>query len=229
MLPPTILGPKSRQVKRKSGPPSIYGMGSVEGTRQEIAPLSNTSKINTASPYTGSQLRQYSTVKPTAVNYGMGSGDRTRQAYGQAMANRQSSQYMQAMEDASRQQQQKAEQSRSADIFAQRADQVRRYGLDEGYRADRRGIELQKDEDMRNIRSRLLEASRNRDLEMRNATLNAIMGGGMMSSAGNAWIAGRQGQPFFGGGLMGGAAAGAAGGGGLGGGMSGMLAMGLLG
>jgi hypothetical protein len=111
------------------------------------------------------------------------------------------------MEDTNRQYQQKAEAARSADVYAQRADAARRYGMDESYKADRRGIQLQRREDMRNMRAREEEFKRNIDQDYRNNMINLVAGGGAMSAAGNAWNAfrnGRQGIPGMTGGLMGG-------------------------
>jgi hypothetical protein len=192
---------------RKRKPPTtqtpVYGMTGLSSLNQQTAPLANKSGISTSGPFTGSHMQQYGTAKPASRAYGTGSGDRSRGAFAQHSGMQQSNQYQQAMEDANRQFGQQAEKARSQDIFAQRADQVRRYGLDEGYKSDRRGIELQEREEGRNIRARVSEARRERDADMRNSILGTLFGGGVMSSLGNARIASQAGRPFFGNNLMG--------------------------
>lgn len=192
-----------RRKKPKATQPPIYGMGSLNAPAQQTAQLANTSGISARSPFTGSHMQQYGSPKPTTRAYGTGSGDRSRGAFAQHSAMQQGNQYRQAMEDANRQYGMQAEKARSQDIYAQRADQVRRYGLDEGYKADRRGIELQQREDANNIKARVSEARRQRDADMRSGILGSLFGGGMLSSAGNARIAAQAGMPFFGSNLFG--------------------------
>lgn len=187
-----------------------FGYGSTPWTDRNTA-LASTSQISARSPYTGSQMRQYAATKPAARNYGQGSGDRTRQAYGQAVATRQSNDYTQAMQDSGRQFQQAAEKARSQDIYAQRASQARRYGLDQQYIQDRRGIETQNAEEIANQRLRLDESKRDKRQAITNALISSLVGGGMLSSMGAARNAQTNGQGFFGGG-----------GGGGGGGLAGM-------
>lgn len=192
---------------------NVPDMGPVRPLGQGTAKIGGSSNIRTTGPFTQGHMAQYGKPQPAARQYGGGSGDRSRDAFARAGAQQAGNAYMQQMEDTNRQYQQQAEKARSADIYAQRADAARRYGMDESYKADRRGIQLSRREDMRNIRNRLDEQKRNTDLEWRHNLLNLAVGGGTLSASGNAWNAFREGRDGMGtlGGLFGGMVGGSGG------------------
>lgn len=203
----------------------VSDMGPISPLGQGTANIGGSSNVRTSGPFTRGHMAQYGKPDPAARQYGTGSGDRSRDAFARAGAQQAGNAYMSQMGDANRDYQKRAEQLRSADIYSQRADRARRYGMDESYKADRRGIQLSRREDMRNIRNRLDEHRRNTDLEWRHNMLNLGVGGGTMSALGNAWNStarGRSGSSVLGGllggmvGGPGGAVAGSAFGGGMG-------------
>ena len=182
----------------------VPDMGNYRPLGQGTAPIGGSSAISTTNPFTAGHMAQYGQPKPAARQYGGGAGDRSRDAFAKAGAQQAGNAYMQKMEDTNRGLQQEAEKARSADVFSQRQDAARRFGLDESYKADRRGIMLSQREDIRNMRSRLEEQKRNTDLEYRHNLLNLVTGGGLLSATGNAWTAYNQGAPGMGGSAAGG-------------------------
>jgi len=189
--------------------PMVYvpDMGPVRPLGQGTAKIGGSSNIRTTGPFTQGHMAQYGRPQPAARQYGGGSGDRSRDAFARANSQQAGNAYMQQMEDTNRQYQRQAEQARSADINAQRGDAARRYGMDESYKADRRGIQLSRREDLRNLRAKQDEFKRNIDQDYRNNMINLAASGGAMSATGNAWNAfrgGREGVPGMTGGLMGG-------------------------
>lgn len=185
-----------------------FKIGAVSGLGQQpmgrgTTPLASTSEVKTAGPFSQGHMRQYGQPKVAAQQYGSGAGSRSQGAFAQASAQQAGNQYRSGMEQANMASQQNLEKVRSADIYGQRADQTRRFGLEEGYKADKRGIEISEREDGRNLRNRLEENRKNTALDFNHNMLNLLVGGGMMSSLGNAQIASRGGQPFFGNNLMG--------------------------
>lgn len=207
----------------------VPDMGPVRPIGQGTASIGGSSSVRTSGPFTQGHMAQYGKPDPAARQYGTGSGDRSRDAFARAGAQQAGNAYMQQMEDANRGYQKKAEAVRSADIYAQRADRARRFGMDESYKADRRGIQLSRREDMRNVRNRLDEHRRNTDQEWRNNMISLGFGGGTMSSAGNAWNAYQGGRDGLGalGGLFGGMVGGQ-GGASLGGGLGSSIFAGLF-
>lgn len=198
--------------------------GPVKPLGQGTAKIGGSSNVRTSGPFTQGHMAQYGKPDPASRQYGTGSGDRSRDAFARAGAQQTGNAYMQRMEDANREYQKRAEQIRSADIYAQRADRARRYGMDESYKADRRGIQLSRREDARNIRARLDEHRRNTEQDWRNSMYSLMFQGGAMTSAGNAFNAyqeGRGGANALGG-LFGGMIGGQ-GGATLGGGVGGIL------
>lgn len=171
------------------------GSGQIKPLGTGTAQIGGSSNIGASGPFTAGHMAQYGQPKPAARQYGGGSGDRSRDAFAQAGAQQAGNAYMQQMEDANRAYRTGAEQARSADVFSQRQDAARRYGLNESYKADRRGINLAQREDLRNMRNRLEEQKRNTDLEYRHNLLNLVAGGGALSAMGNAWTAYNQGAP----------------------------------
>ena len=205
----------------------VPDMGAPRPIGQGTASIGGSSGISTAGPFTAGHMAQYGKPKPAARQYGGGSGDRSRDAFARAGSQQAGNVYTQQMEDTNRQYQKKAEQARSADVYAQRADTARRFGMDESYKADKRGIALSRREDMRNIGNRLDEMKRNTDLERRNSMINLAFGGGLLSSGGNVMTARARGTGVGGSGFGGnsgwGNAAFGSGGGVLGGILGGMV------
>jgi hypothetical protein len=68
---------------------------------------------------------------------------------------------MQSYEDLARSYRQAQEQTRAGDIESMRADQVRRYGMDEDYLAKRRSQENERFQRVKDIRNSVSEARRN--------------------------------------------------------------------
>lgn len=181
----------------------VPDMGAPKPLGQGTASIGGSSSIATSGPFTAGHMAQYGKPKPAARQYGGGSGDRSRDAFARAGSQQAGNAYTQQMEDANRQYQKKAEQARSADVYAQRADAARRFGMDESYKADKRGIALSRREDMRNVRNRLDEMKRNTDLDFRNNLINLAVGGGLLSAGGNVMTANARGTGWGGSGFGG--------------------------
>lgn len=178
----------------------VPDMGAIKPLGTGTAIIGGSSSIGTAGPFNAGHMAQLGSPKPAARQYAGGAGNQSRDAFARAGAMQTGNAYMQQMEDTNRAYRRKAEQARSADIYAQRADAARRYGMDESYKADRRGIALSKREDMRNLRNRMEEHKRNTDLDFTHNMANLVAGGGLLSASGNAWTGYNQGRPGMGGG-----------------------------
>lgn len=136
-------------------------MASPYGRTADATPI-NQSQVNVQTPYSGSQLRAYTQPRPVAqAGYGMGGGDRTRQAFAQAAARQQSNTGQQSYEQLARAYRQQQEQTRAADIQSQREDQTRRYAMDEDYLTKRRNQEIQRYERIKDMRNQLRQARLN--------------------------------------------------------------------
>jgi len=178
---------------------SVPGMGNIRPLGRGTTPIGGASRIQTQGPYRAAEQRQYGRGSSQPAAFGGGAGARTQNAYSQALSQQRGNARFQQMEQANRGYQKQAEKARSADIYSQRADAARRYGMDESYMNDLRGINLSKREDIRNIRNRLDEQRRNTSLEYTHNMANLLAGGGLLSSAGNAWTAYRGGADGSGG------------------------------
>ena len=149
----------ARPAKKASGP--IRNMASPFGRTTDGTPITQ-SQVSAQNPYSGSQLRAYTQPRsPSPTPYGAGSADRSRQAFAQAAAMQQSNAGMQSYEDLARSYRQAQEQTRAGDIESMRADQVRRYGMDEDYLAKRRSQENERFQRVKDIRNSVSEARRN--------------------------------------------------------------------
>lgn len=145
--------------KKAKGPQ--MNMASPYGRTTDNTPITQ-SQVNAQAPYSGSQLRAYTQPRPVAQSgYGMGGGDRTRQAFAQAAARQQSNTGQQSYEQLARAYRQQQEQTRAGDIQSQREDQTRRYAMDEDYLAKRRTQEVSRYERIKDLRNQLRQARLN--------------------------------------------------------------------
>lgn len=129
------------------------------GTFQPIT----ASPVSTQSPFTGSQMRQYATTTPSHYGFGQSSGDKSRQAFAQAATMQRQNQTTAAMDALSRQYRSQQEKSRAADIASQRADQVRRYGMDEDYLGKRRQQDIRRQQQIADYATQVRNAQRAKD------------------------------------------------------------------
>jgi hypothetical protein len=181
----------------------VENFGPLQPRGQGTASASSSSSVPTTGPFSQGHMRQYGRPQPASRQSGSGAGARTQGAFAQAAAQQAGNQYRAGMEDANLQSQQNLEKVRSGDIFSQRSDQVRRYGMDKGYEADKRGIQLSQQQDLMNVQNRLREDMLNQRTNRQMGVFNNLLGGGLLSSAANARIAAQGGQPFFSNNLLG--------------------------
>jgi hypothetical protein len=193
--------------------PSVDNFGPGQPRRQGTAALASGSSVPTSGPFSQAHMHQYGRSQAPSRQYGSGAGARSQGAFAQAAAQQAGNQYRSTMEQANLQSQQNMEKVRSSDIYSQRADQVRRFGLDQGYEADRRGIQLSEQQDTKNIRNRLDEDRRNQQMNRQLSLLQGLVGGGnLMGAAADARISAQGGRSFMGyggggGGFLGGGGA----------------------
>jgi hypothetical protein len=90
---------------------------------------------------------------------------------------------MQSYEALGNQYRQAQEQTRAGDIEAMRADQVRRYGMDEDYLAKRRNQELERVERIKDIRTRVNEARRTSSAQLAE-NVGGLLLSGLMPATG---------------------------------------------
>jgi hypothetical protein len=168
--------------KKKPRGPQM-NMASPFGRTTDGTPITQ-STVNAQQPYTGSQLRAY-TQPRTAVTaqYGVGGGDRTRQAFAQAAGMQRSNVAQKSYEDLSRAYRAQQEQTRAADIESMRADQVRRYSMDEDYVNKRRTQEIERVERIKDLRNQLRNTRLNTQTQL-GENLTGLLLSGLMPVAG---------------------------------------------
>lgn len=132
------------------------------GRTADFKPVTS-STVQTASPFTGSQVRQYSTSAPSYYGFGQNAGDKSRQAFSYAAQLQRQNQATGAMDAMARQYQTQQQQTRATDLASQRADQVRRYGMDEDYLNKRRSMETRRREEISDVGLQQQIAKKNRD------------------------------------------------------------------
>jgi hypothetical protein len=132
--------------------------------------------------FSGSQARQYSQFAPTQRNHGTGGGNQSHNAFAQAMANQQQHAATQGINQLQTEYGQRAQKVRSGDTYAQRADQVRRFGMTEGQRADLRNQSVQREQQLANYQNQISEARKNAQNNLLSNTLNMVAGGGILNS-----------------------------------------------
>lgn len=172
---------RTPKAKKPRGPQ--MDMTSPFGRTTDGTPITQ-SVVSAQSPYTGSQLNAYTQARtPVPTQYGMGSGDRTRQAFAQAAAMQQANSANKGYEDLARAYRARQEQTRAGDLEAMRADQVRRYGMDEDYIAKRRNQEIERVERIKDLRNRVQVEQANARTRL-GENLTGLFLSGMMPVAG---------------------------------------------
>jgi hypothetical protein len=96
----------------------------------------------------------------------------------------QSSSANQTLNDLDRAYQNKGQQLRAADVFNQRADQVRRFGLTEGQRSDTRSQNVNYDNQIKNFRNQVDIAKANAQNNLMSNMLGLVAGGGILNTLG---------------------------------------------
>jgi hypothetical protein len=143
--------------------------------------LVSSSPIKAANPFGGSQARQYTNVASPFAGRGNSAGDRSLQAFGQAAQMQQRGESQKSLEDLGVSYQNKAQELRAADVYNQRADQVRRFGFSEAQRADRRAQNVNREQQLLNYQNQIAEARANANQNLANSMFSLIAGGGVLS------------------------------------------------
>jgi len=148
----------------------------------ERASLTKDSAVKAAAPFSQSMARQYSQPTQAYAGYGSSAGEKSLNAWSQAAAMQQKTAATGALDELSRNYQNKAQQVRAGDVFNQRADQVRRFGLNEGQRADLRGQNVNFEQQRLNLANQVRQAQANSQNNILNSTLGLVAGGGILNS-----------------------------------------------
>lgn len=182
--------PKRADPRAQKGPPTPpkpaaqKPVGLWDKSPKERESLTSQTKVQAATPFTGSQARHSAYQTPTHAGYGGSASDRTAQAWSRAAGMQQSASANQTLNDLDRAYQNKGQQVRAADVFNQRADQVRRFGLTEGQRSDTRSQNVNYNNQLANFRNQIQIARANADNNLMSNTLGLIAGGGLLNSLG---------------------------------------------